>query len=101
MEFQKIVNFLDTTSDDKDLPRFVTKKWIEVYDQSGRNYNVNKEIRIKTSMLRSDLWDFSDAYIVVKVTITVTNPDNAKRNKIVAFKNNSPFINCISKINGA
>ena len=44
MEFQKIVNFLDTTSDDKDLPRFVTKKWIEVYDQSGGNYDVNKEI---------------------------------------------------------
>ena len=100
MEFQKIVNFLDTTSDDKDLPRFVTKKWIEVYDQSEGNYNVNKEIRIKTSMLRSDLCDFSDAYIVVKGNITVTNPDNAKRNKAVAFKNNAPFINCISKING-
>ena len=100
MEFQKIVNFLDTTSDDKDLPRFVTKKWIEVYDQSGGNYNVNKEIRIKTSMLRSDLCDFSDAYIVVKGDITVTNPNNAKRNKAVAFKNNAPFINCISKING-
>ena len=70
MEFQKIVNFLDTTSDDKDLPRFVTKKWIEVYDQSGGNYNVNKEIRIKTSMLRSDLCDYSDAYIVIKGTIT-------------------------------
>ena len=55
MEFQKITNFLDTTSDDKDLPRFVTKKWVEVYDQSGGNYNVNKEIRIKKSMLRSDL----------------------------------------------
>ena len=55
MEFQKIKNFLDTASDDKDLPRYVTKKWIEVYDQSGRNYNVNKEIRIKTSMLRSHL----------------------------------------------
>ena len=54
MAFQKIANFLDTTSDDKDLPRFVTKKWIEVYDQSGGNYNVNKEIRIKTSMLTSD-----------------------------------------------
>ena len=66
MEFQKIKNFLDTASDDKDLPRYVTKKWIEVYDQSGRNYNVNKEIRIKTSMLRSDLCDFNDAYIVVK-----------------------------------
>ena len=72
MEFQKIVNFLDTTSDDKDLPRFVTKKWVEVYDQSEGNYDVNKEIRIKTSMLGSDLWDFSDAYIVVKGTITVT-----------------------------
>ena len=62
MEFQKIVNFLDTTSDDKDLPRFVTKKWIEFYGQSGGNYNVNNEIRIKTPMLRSDLCDYSDAY---------------------------------------
>ena len=54
MEFQKIVNFLDTASDNKDLPTFVTKKCIEVYDQSEANYNVNNEIRIKTSMLRSD-----------------------------------------------
>ena len=100
MEFQKIVNFLDTTSDDKDLPGFVTKKWIEVYDQSGGNYNVNKEIRIKTSMLRSALCDYSDAYIVAKGDITVTEPDNAKRNKEVTFKNNAPLINCISKING-
>ena len=72
MEFQKIVNFLDTTSDNKDLPTFVIKKWIEVYDQSEGNYNVNKEIRIKTSMLRSDSCDFSDAYIVVKGNIFVT-----------------------------
>ena len=79
MEYQKIVNFLDTTSDNKDLPKFVTKKWIEVYDQSQGNDDVNKEIRIKTSMLRSDLYDFSDAYIVVKGTITVLRPNNAKR----------------------
>ena len=72
MEFQKIVNFIDTTSDNKNLPTFVTKKWIEVYDQSQGNYNVNKKIRIKTSMLRSDLCDFSDAYIVVKGDIIVT-----------------------------
>ena len=72
MEFKKFVNFLDTTFDDKDLPRFVTIKWIEVYDQSEKNYNSNKEIRIKTSMLRSDLCDFSEAYIVVKGTITVS-----------------------------
>ena len=71
MEFQKNVNFLDTTFDDKDLPRFVTKKWIEVCDQSEGNYNINKEIRIKTSMLRSDLCDFSDAYIFVKGNIIV------------------------------
>ena len=51
-------------------------------------------------MLRSDLCDFSDAHVVVKGNITVTNPDNAKRNKSVVFKNNAPFINCISKING-
>ena len=86
MEFEKILNLLDTTSDDKDLPRFVTKKWIEVYDQSEGNYNVNKEIRIKTSMLRSDLCDYSDAYIVVKGTITVTDSDNAKRNKVLHLK---------------
>ena len=88
---------LDSTSDDKGLPRSVTKKWIEVCDQSGKNHDVHKEIRIKTPMLRSDLCDFSDAYIVVKGTITVTEPDNGKRNKSVAFKNNAPFIMAFQK----
>ena len=55
---------LDITSDNKDLPKYVTKKWIEVYDQSEKNYNLNKEIKIETPMLRSDLCDFSDAYIL-------------------------------------
>ena len=124
MEFQKIVNFLDTTSDNKDLRTFVTKKWIEVYDQSEGNYNANKEIRIKTSMLRSDLCDFSDAYIVATGNITVTkktftaddflDPNTAAAtaaatntannnpfgDKKYAFKNNASFINCISRING-
>ena len=77
MEFQKITNFLDINSGNKDLPKFVTKKWIEVYDHSEGNYDVNKEIRIKTSMLRSDLCDCSNAYIVVKGTITVTEPNEA------------------------
>ena len=101
MVFQKIVNFLDTTPDDKDLPRFVTKKWIKVYDQSEGNYRLNKEIRIKTSMLRSGLCDFNDAYIFVKGNITLEGDNDAnKRNKNLAFKNNAPFINCLSKING-
>ena len=60
MEFQKILNFLDIISDNEDLPKVVSKKWIEVYDQSQVNYDVNKEIRIRTSMLRSDLCGFSD-----------------------------------------
>ena len=101
MEFEKIINLLNTTSDDRDLPRFVTKKWIDVYDQSEKNYNTNKEIRIKTPMLRSDLCDFSDACIVVKGDITLEGDNDAnKHNKNFAFKNNAPFTNCISKING-
>ena len=88
----------DTTFHDS---RFVTKIWINVYDQSEKNYNVNKEIRIKTPMLRSDLCDFSDAYIVMKGTITVTDPDNNAYDKKVAFKNNALFVSCISKINNA
>ena len=120
MEFLKNANFLNTTSDDKEF----MKKWIEVYDQSGRNCNINKEIRIKTSMLRSDLCDYSDAYIVIKGTITVDkktftaddfeSPNNTAANATASntannnafgeqklvFKNSAPFINCISKMNG-
>ena len=70
MEYQKITNLLGTTIDE--VPRFITKKWAEVHDLSGENYNVSKEIRIKASMLRSDLCDFNDVYIVVKWNITVT-----------------------------
>ena len=83
MEFQKIVNFLGKTSDDKDLPRFFTKKWVEAYDQSEKNYNVRKDIRIKTSMLKSDLCKYSDAYIVVKGTITVLRPNAAKKKSCI------------------
>ena len=100
MEYQKIVNLLDTTSDT--VPRFVTKKWIEVYDQSGTTedtYKPSKQIRFKTSMLKSDLCGYSDAYIVAKGDITVTNPANDAYDKKLAFKSNAPFVSCISKIN--
>ena len=46
-QFLRIVNFLDTTSDDKYLPRFVTKKWIEVYDQSGKVTMLVKKLESK------------------------------------------------------
>ena len=93
MEFQKIMTFLNTTFDDKDLPKFVTKKWIEVYDQSEKNYNPNKEIRIKTSMLTSDLCNLRYAYILVEGDITLEGDNDAnKSNRNIAFKNNAPFI---------
>ena len=100
MEFQKTVNFLDTAFDNKGLPQFLNKKWIEVYVQSENKYKPNKKIRIKTSLLKSNLCDFSDAYIIVKGITTVVRPNNEKRNKAVTFRNNAPFINCISEING-
>ena len=50
-------------------------------------------------MPRSDLCDFSDEYIVVKETITVTNPGNNAYDQKLAFKNNAPFVSCVSKIN--
>ena len=101
MEYQKITNLLGTTPNE--MPRFITRKWVEVHDQSGEvndRYKPNKQIRSKTSMLRSDLCDISDAYIVMKGEITVARGSNSSRkNKSLTFKNNTTFISCISKIN--
>ena len=88
MEYQKIKNLLDNIPDK--VPRFITKKWIEVHDQSRETYNTNKLIGFKTSMLRSDLCDFSDAYIVVKgiVTVSADGRDRDEMNRQVILKNN-------------
>ena len=72
IEYQKITKLLGTTLDE--IPRFITKKLVEVLDQSGSaddRYKTNKQIRFKTLMLRSDFSDYSDAYIVVKGDITL------------------------------
>ena len=67
---------------------------------------LNKQIRFKTPMLRSDLCDYSDGYILVKGTITVTAPGDGdnnirdKKNRPLILKSNAPFILCISRING-
>ena len=104
MEYQKIRDLLGTTLDE--VPRFITKKWVKVHDQSGSaddRYKPNKQIRFKASMLRSDLYDYFDAFIVVKGDIVLTkvirSRFSATRNRFLAFKNNTPFTNCISKIN--
>ena len=79
--------------------RNLVLKWIEVYDLSERNYNVNKEVRVKKPMLRSNLCDYSDVYIVVTGNITLTGESNkSRRKRPLAFKNNSPFIGCVLKI---
>ena len=62
IEYQKIINLSGTTPDE--VPRFITKRWIDVHDQSGNaedRYKQSKQIIFKTSMPRSDLCDFSDA----------------------------------------
>ena len=99
MEYQKITNFLGITIDE--IPRFITKTWVEVYDQSGSDddrYKPSKQIRFKTSMLRSDLCDYSDPYIVVKGEVIVTGGSySSRKNRPLAFTNNAPFTKCISK----
>ena len=76
MECQKVAKLLGNIPGK--VPTFITKKWIEVHDQSGGTYNTNKQIIFKTSMFRSDLCDFDDAYIVVegKITVDGTNDIN-------------------------
>ena len=80
--------------------KFKIRKWIEVNDLSGGQNSFSKNIRFKTSLLRSDLCDFSDAYIVAKGEIAVKRDNNANiENEQLIFKNNAPFRSCISKIN--
>ena len=87
MEYQNITNLLGNTSDN--MPRFITKKWIEVHYQFGKVYNPKNLIRFKTPMLRSTLCDCSDSYIVVKGKIIVTSPDNGAYDKKLAFRSNA------------
>ena len=81
--------------------KFRTKNWVEINDET---YSVNSQIKFKTTMLKSSLCDYSDAYILVKGTITVNDTAAAdananNTNKKVIFKNFAPFTNCISEIN--
>ena len=104
MEYQKIANLRDHTS--KQPSKFRTRNWVEINDESRGAYNVNSQIKFKTTMLKSSLCHYSDAYILVKGKITsngigvdVAARRADERNKGVAFKNCAPFINCISEIN--
>ena len=100
MEYQKISNLLN---DPSNYPsKFRTKNWAEINDEASGTYSPNKQIKVKTAMLRSSLCDYNDAYILVKGNITVNNTNDAgaanNTNKKVIFKNCAPFTKCISEI---
>ena len=102
MEYQKIANLIDDASNQPS--KFRTKNLIETNDESRGAYNVNSQIKFKTTMLKSSLCDYSDAYILVKGTISVNNTAAQgaaanNTNRKVIFKNCAPFTNCISEIN--
>ena len=101
MEYQKIANLIDDASNLSS--KFRIKDWVEISDESRGKYNVNSKIKFKTTMLKSSLCDYSDAYILVKGTISVNNTaaavaDANNTDKKVIFKNCAPFTNCISEI---
>ena len=102
MEYQKIINLLDNKSNRPS--KYKTKNCVKIIDEPQETYNEDNQIRLKTSMLTSNLRNYSNAYILVKGTITVANTaaqgqlDNAI-NKKVRFKHLVPFVNSISRIN--
>ena len=103
MEYQKIRNLLYNASNQPS--KFRTRNLVEINDDSRGTYT-SKSIRFKTTMLRSNLCDYADAYILVKGTITITGVgDNVaarradEREKGVIFKKCVPFIECINRIN--
>ena len=108
MEYDKINNLLlSKDNESEQLSKFFTTEYVRVNSLSN-TYNENKSIRFKTPMLRSNLCDYSDAYILVKGTITVTAPGannganniRDKRNRPLILKNNESFVSCITRING-
>ena len=103
MEYQKITNLLDDSSNK--TYKFRTKNWVEINDESRGKYNDDKQVKFKTTMLKSSLCDYSDAYILLKGKITITGAgadlaarQTDERDKGVAFKNCAPFTSCKSDI---
>ena len=105
MEYDKINNLLlFEDNESEQLSKFVTRQHVKVNSLSN-TYNENKSIRFKTPMLRSNLCNYSDAYILVKGTITVNGIVNGaeneilRRNRPLILKNNAPFVSCMTIMN--
>ena len=81
--------------------KFRTKKWIEIDDESRVTHNTNSQIKFKTAVLKSSLYDYSDAYMIASETITVPNTGttaNPNKRKNIIIKSYASFTNCISEI---
>ena len=91
MEYQNIMNFSDNTPCQPS--KLKTKILVEIIDDSHGTYNTNSQIKFKTSMLISSLYDYSDAHILVKGTISVAEVASGGYNddKEVVSKNFAPF----------
>ena len=89
---------LSEDNESEQLSKFVTREYVRVNSLLD-TYNENKSIRFKTPMLRSNLCDYSDAYILVTITVTGNHPREGQ-NRPLILKNNAPFISCITRING-
>ena len=76
----------------------MARKKIEVNDLSGSQYSINESIRFKSRRLRLNLWDHSDAYIVVKGTLDLEFDGNNDMTKKILYLNNTPSKSCISKM---
>ena len=100
MEYQKIMNSLNNATNQ--LTQFRTKIWIEINDDARGTYNKVNQIKFKTSMLKSRLCHYSDAYILVKGTILIARvlaplePKNVGKKAVL--KNCAPLTYCISEI---
>ena len=79
MEYQKILNLLNESSDSK----FVTRHWNIINDQSNANYSVGNKIIYSTEVSKSNLCDYNDAYILVRGDIGISSHNNPTE---VAFK---------------
>ena len=126
MEYQKIINLLDDAPNQPS--KFGTRDWVKIKDESRWTYvdddinnnsinnnninnknniynnnNNNNNIKFKASVIRTGLCDYSDAYILVKGTVTVSNAlaQSAavnNTNKKAIFKSCAPFVSCITEI---
>ena len=101
MEYRKITNLLDDTTNHPS--KFRTRNWVKINDESKGRYD-NSNLKFKTPMIRSNLYDFSDSYILVKENRTVLNTvatDAAvnNTNEKVIFENCAPLPDCITEIN--